>query len=208
MINSKPNERDIVSSVSELLRSYPLSMGRSPKTVEGGEVPDTPNTIEDREFWQNLGRIVHYRILNEYANSDLEPPGVDIDKIRESDETNEYIEGAINRWEETPIEIWEASLVEETVWVPYHGKYLKGRLDLYGKIDGYHGVLDITLSPVLRRFHALKLASYAYGLRDDDYPVERGYLVSVCPDPIRAGGMPKTRILSDDQMSYIMKEFP
>lgn len=209
MIDGQPEERDILSdSVSDHVAGLPGRRYKAPQTVEGDALPDKPESTESRGFWANLGQAVHYRILNNYANQELELPSLDIDKLDcEWVDPVEYANEAVELWERAPIEIWESVFVEERVWVPFHGKYMNGRLDFYGIIDGYNSVLDLTISPNIRAWKGAQVSAYVSGLREDDYPVERAYLVSVCPDPLRSGNRPKIRILGEEDIKEYIQEF-
>ena len=175
-----------------------------PESFERDPLPDLPKAREHRSYWQTLGKVMHYEILSRFDESIEYPDDVETKFFK--NKLAEYMDRSLDIWKKAPLEVDKDVYVEQDVYVPFHEKYLKGRLDLYGVIDGFHAVLDLKVSPQITRKDAIQASLYAKGLEEDGHEVERGYIVSICPDSERADPIPKLRLLSPTMMDECVQE--
>jgi hypothetical protein len=162
-----------------------------------------PNPDHYRDRQGQLGRLVHRRVLNQYAIRDLPPEPVDFKLV--DDDFKADVETAVSMWDNCSIDVGDDPHVEVAVRNDEH-EYA-GRFDL---LTEGNTLCDLKISAAVRDSYRCQIAAYWRALETmDDYPdPESAAIIRLHPDTGRNPELtPSVERITAEQVDYWFDEF-
>jgi len=133
------------------------------------------NWKKDLAASQALGTVIHYRILNQLATSNLQLPSFTFEALAKDALTRAEI--ADSMWDDLKFDIGYPRRVEE--FVVCHEHRYAGTPDMVAPINGVMTLVDLKTSKNVYESHKLQLGGYYHAL--GGYP-DRGMVITLNTD--------------------------
>ncbi len=162
-----------------------------------------PNPDHYRDRQGQLGRIVHRRVLDQYAIRTLPPEPVHTELVDEDFRAD--VETAVAMWDNCPIEVGDDPHVEVAVRSDEH--QYAGRFDL---LTDNRVLCDLKISKEVRESYRFQIAAYWKALKEmDNYPDPRwAAIIRLHPDPTWNKSLtPKVERITAPQADNLFEEF-